>query len=617
MKNNKAITMISLVVTIIILIIIAGISINLAIGENGLLNRSKTAANETEKAALIEKIKLELLDKQRENIGRELTQDEIIEILNKYGDVQYNDENVIIGLKPADKDYVIPIEELYDIEEKVKILEYTNSLKMTEGDSQTLNLIYTGIIISKKFTSNNEEVVTVNEKGEISAIASGNSIVTVEITDRKGNVLKGECSITVVDKVEITDYNNITIVAGNSATPTLNYTGNIKSKEFVSSNTQVATVDNQTGKVKGISAGSTTITVKLINENDVEVTKDCTVTVQTAIAQIDTTYYSSLQNAIDTVPASTNTTVIMVANTTEKDITIEDTKNINLNVNSKTITGNITNSGSLSLQNGDIIGNGEITINNTGTLTITSMNITNSNRVISNSGTVNLKSGNIKCTNGGEHTVINSKVFTMTGGSIVMTGSGSGAAFISYGTLNITGGTITSTIYGLVARGGTTTVNNATLKCTGNYPTLLVDTSGTAKMTNCTITNTVGGIGGDAVNNTLNYSNCTIYSRASNYGISGNIAGKVLATTNTSTGQAQENITIYNTGHTQLTWPTWTEGNGQDDITWDVTTSSSGTHTYTVKKSAHGNETGNYAVHIYSYINGASNTLIGSLTLKF
>lgn len=44
MKNN-AITLISLVITIILLIILAGIGINLSLGENGLLNYAKTAVN--------------------------------------------------------------------------------------------------------------------------------------------------------------------------------------------------------------------------------------------------------------------------------------------------------------------------------------------------------------------------------------------------------------------------------------------------------------------------------------------------------------------------------------------------------------------------------------------
>lgn len=41
LKNQGGITLISLVVTIIILIVLAGISINLLLGENGIINRAK------------------------------------------------------------------------------------------------------------------------------------------------------------------------------------------------------------------------------------------------------------------------------------------------------------------------------------------------------------------------------------------------------------------------------------------------------------------------------------------------------------------------------------------------------------------------------------------------
>ena len=40
-KDNKAITLIALVVTIIVLIILAGVSINLVLGDNGIITKAK------------------------------------------------------------------------------------------------------------------------------------------------------------------------------------------------------------------------------------------------------------------------------------------------------------------------------------------------------------------------------------------------------------------------------------------------------------------------------------------------------------------------------------------------------------------------------------------------
>ena len=47
MKNQKGITLIALVITIIVLLILAGVAIAMLSGENGILNRSKDASNET------------------------------------------------------------------------------------------------------------------------------------------------------------------------------------------------------------------------------------------------------------------------------------------------------------------------------------------------------------------------------------------------------------------------------------------------------------------------------------------------------------------------------------------------------------------------------------------
>lgn len=62
-NNNydKAITLISLVITIILLIILAGISINLSIGENGLLNKAKYAKEKTNEEYAKEKLETVLL----------------------------------------------------------------------------------------------------------------------------------------------------------------------------------------------------------------------------------------------------------------------------------------------------------------------------------------------------------------------------------------------------------------------------------------------------------------------------------------------------------------------------------------------------------------------------
>ena len=60
MKNNKGITLIALVITIIVLLILAGVSIAMLTGENGILTRANESQVATNDAEVIEKINMEL-----------------------------------------------------------------------------------------------------------------------------------------------------------------------------------------------------------------------------------------------------------------------------------------------------------------------------------------------------------------------------------------------------------------------------------------------------------------------------------------------------------------------------------------------------------------------------
>ena len=69
MKNNKGVTLVALVVTIIVLIILAGISINLILGDNGIITIAKKAKENTELAKIEEETELNELYNQLEAEG--------------------------------------------------------------------------------------------------------------------------------------------------------------------------------------------------------------------------------------------------------------------------------------------------------------------------------------------------------------------------------------------------------------------------------------------------------------------------------------------------------------------------------------------------------------------
>ena len=69
LKNNKGITLIALVITIIVLLILAGVSIAMLTGENGILKQATTAVSDTEVGAAEEAIKLAIANIIAESEG--------------------------------------------------------------------------------------------------------------------------------------------------------------------------------------------------------------------------------------------------------------------------------------------------------------------------------------------------------------------------------------------------------------------------------------------------------------------------------------------------------------------------------------------------------------------
>ena len=84
LKNKKGITLIALVVTIIILLILAGISIAMLTGNNGILQKAADAKKITGIAEIVENAKLDVLAQISENKGENITKDQLKKILNIY-----------------------------------------------------------------------------------------------------------------------------------------------------------------------------------------------------------------------------------------------------------------------------------------------------------------------------------------------------------------------------------------------------------------------------------------------------------------------------------------------------------------------------------------------------
>ena len=89
LKNTKGITLIALVVTIIVLLILAGVAISILLGENGIINKAGQARKETDEGEVLESIKLAYgyaeigqLARKNENFAEKMQED----LIKKYPD---------------------------------------------------------------------------------------------------------------------------------------------------------------------------------------------------------------------------------------------------------------------------------------------------------------------------------------------------------------------------------------------------------------------------------------------------------------------------------------------------------------------------------------------------
>ena len=68
--NNKGITLITLVITIIILIILGGIALNVVFGENGLISKTQSGASKYQDESIKEKIQLAVISSMVNDVGK-------------------------------------------------------------------------------------------------------------------------------------------------------------------------------------------------------------------------------------------------------------------------------------------------------------------------------------------------------------------------------------------------------------------------------------------------------------------------------------------------------------------------------------------------------------------
>lgn len=101
------------------MLILAGVAINLTLGENGIFNRAKEAKEKTAIAELKERAELEYTSLKMENVEESVSLPEIVDGLEKQGykiTKTNNEENRITGVTATPENSTVGINEKMQIE---------------------------------------------------------------------------------------------------------------------------------------------------------------------------------------------------------------------------------------------------------------------------------------------------------------------------------------------------------------------------------------------------------------------------------------------------------------------------------------------------------------------
>ena len=185
MEKQKGITLIALVITIIILLILAGVVINLSIGEHGILKQAQQAGEQYKISEILEKLELEKVDLVLRKNGELPSVQEYIDHLTNKGiismadviDIDDNDKNIVV------EGYIFLVEK-----------ELDGNIKIT----------YQGIPDNKPRIAKIQVIETTIDSISVKVVASNGDGGSYKYSIK--NITTGETSFTLIDTNNSNEY---------------------------------------------------------------------------------------------------------------------------------------------------------------------------------------------------------------------------------------------------------------------------------------------------------------------------------------------------------------------------------------------------------------------------
>ena len=203
MKNrNQGITLIALIITIIILLILAGIAITTLAGDNGILNKANNAKTKNEEVQQKEQIEMAIMC-ARMNESNYINLDELESELLKVEGIE--NENIEKQGDDGRLPWLVSTDHLqYQILENGKVEVIKNGIvlsktqiKLQVGETESLTVSFIGNKSSNVDWYCSDSNVIDLDKGKITAKEIGTSTITATTT-LEGEICSKECKVTVI-----------------------------------------------------------------------------------------------------------------------------------------------------------------------------------------------------------------------------------------------------------------------------------------------------------------------------------------------------------------------------------------------------------------------------------
>ena len=271
LKTNKGITLIALVITIIVLLILAGVTIATLTGDNGILTKAQNAKEKNAQKTVEEQINL-AVQASRINEGLVIDKDILEQELTNNGIEITKSENDELPWTVKKDGYVYTISENGEVKEKEGLVITAGDIEILKGATEEKKVraqILSGETGTIKWESTGN--ITLSEAGEnevtVKVNSNANAGETATVTAKvEGKTYQDSINVKIVAKVTGVTAEKIEVSIGDKSkigkiTAVPENAESVEVTSYVSQDITKATVDEKTGEVTGVQEGETTVTI--------------------------------------------------------------------------------------------------------------------------------------------------------------------------------------------------------------------------------------------------------------------------------------------------------------------------------------------------------------------